>query len=222
MVMMPMELPDVTLESARADLARWVVSLRRADAAGTRRTTGQLAVSLGQADDPEAVGYCCLGIWCEIQHARGLVSRDEVGSVRYFAGPEEMRNSSTLPKSIRLAGSDNPDLLHAVARDNQGEDLVQAWRDDCYDEYSPSLEEWVANNTDTYCAADLNDDLGLPFGQIADIVVWRFQLTPEELAAAELEPRVELVEGPAEEPAADQLAAEVHGVAYDGPGTVPF
>lgn len=94
MVMMPMELPDVTLESARADLARWAVSLRRAQAAGTGRTTGQLAIRRPEAG-PEVTGYCCLGIWCEIARARGLVDREEVGNAFSFAGPREVRNAST-------------------------------------------------------------------------------------------------------------------------------
>jgi hypothetical protein len=210
MVMMPERLLDVTLESARADLARWAVSLRRAHAAGTGQTTGVLARrQLGEWD--VRADYCCLGVWCEIARARGLVEREQSDTSDHFsfAGPAEYQNTSTLPASIVLANSQNPDLLCTVSREDHGEDLMEAWRADCYDGNNPSLEDWLAENAQVYCAADLNDDHGLNFGQIADVVVWRFQLTPQELADAELEPRVELVEGPA-------------GVAYDGPGTVPF
>jgi hypothetical protein len=202
MAMMP-ELPEVTLESARVDLARWAVSLRRAHAAGTGQARSHLAIRRtgaedGAEDGAERAAYCCLGIWCEIERARGRVERHELSGFFSFAAPQEARNSSTLPKSIHLVDSDNPDLLHTVSRETHGEDLEASWGADCYDgPFSPSLEEWVADNADTYCAADLNDDLGLPFGRIADVVVWRYQLTPEELAAAEAAPRVELVEGPA-------------------------
>jgi hypothetical protein len=212
MVMMPEQYQDVTLESARADLARWAVSLRRAHAAGTGQTTGVLARQRRGQLDPERADYCCLGVWCEIARARGLVEREHSDTSDHFsfAGPAGYQNTSTLPASILLANSDNPDLLCTVSREEYGEDLMEAWRADCWGGNNPSLEDWLAENAQVYCAADLNDDHGLNFGQIADVVVWRFQLTPEELADAELEPRVELVEGPG------------WTVAYDGPGTLPF
>jgi hypothetical protein len=210
-------LKPVTEPTERARLARWAVSLRRAHAAGTAQTTGRLALMDDTiADSPE--GYCCLGIWCEIEHAAGKIERRDNHSQREFRTPDEFTlwTGSTLPSAVQLAGEDNPDLLRIVLPDQSaGPDpsLEESAAEHGYwlnsAETVPDVDTFVEGESQTLCAADLNDDLGLSFGQIADVVVWRYGLTVEELATAEAAPRVELVEGPA-------------GVAYDGPGTVPF
>jgi hypothetical protein len=198
-------LADVTVESERARLARWAVSLRRAHAAGTAQTTGRLALMDDTiADSPE--GYCCLGIWCEIEHAAGKIERRVNGSQLEFRTPDTytLWTGSTLPSAVLLAGEDNPDLLRTVLLDQSAgpvPDLEGSaaehgyWLDDA--QTIPDVDTFAAQEAQTLCAADLNDDLGLDFGRIADVVVWRYGLTAEELATAEAEPRVPEVEGPA-------------------------
>jgi hypothetical protein len=206
MVMMPEIDRDVTDPQERVRLARWAISLRRAQAAGTGQITGQLA----ERTDSAGVRYCCLGIWCEIEAAGGRLEREtkSLSSTQVvFRGPGDIWNSSTLPQAARLANSDNPDLLRFLNREGWSEDLEGDAAHHGYRDAQKLADE----EAETACAADLNDDHGLNFGQIADVIAWRFQLTPEELAEAEAEPRVELVEGPAPLPHAE-----------DGPGMVPF
>lgn len=225
MVMMP-ELPPVTDETQRADLARWVVSLRRARAAHTRQVTGNLHmrnVLVSDIDDEteEATtlgddSYCCLGIWCRVQLAAGVLQVRTVrqaqgyaqaGVAEFDGGPLSF-SEDALPPAAFLAESSDPDLLRTISQEDgptdPNADLAEHLADGLSEE-----DWWTEISSCTLTAAELNDDCGLNFAQIADVVVWRFGLTDAELAAAELAPRVPEVEGPA-------------GVAYDGPGTLPF
>jgi hypothetical protein len=200
MVMMP-ELPEVTDTAKRADLARWVVSLRRAYVAQVGQTTGRLHV---QVPDGDAEGsYCCLGIWCVVKLAAGVLQRrnPEAGVQQYTDADAVDLDfadwaDGSLPDSARLAGSSDPNLLRFIDRSKEGDYL-----DDMIAESGYDADYWVSEAADTFSAAALNDDYGLDFSQIADVVVWRYALSVEELAAAEQAPRVPEVEGPAEESA---------------------
>jgi len=205
-------LPAVDDRTERARLARWAVSLRRAQAAGTGQTQQGLA-SLDYDETPESpvVQYCCLGIWCEIEHAAGRVERRDpagrkVGRREFRAPGGYGWDGSTLPLVIQLDGADNPDLLRIVTRDGGGNDdltLEEAAADRGYwlDEGRniPDVDRFVELEAETCAAAELNDGHHLSFGEIADVVVWRYALTAEELATAEAMPRVPEVEGPAPE-----------------------
>lgn len=217
MVMMP-ELPEVTDEAQRADLARWAVSLRRAHAAGTRQVTGNLhmrtVLDLDDDDDDDDVimeatapgddSYCCLGIWCRVQLAAGVLQvrayRQAQGYARAEAAESDggplIFNEGALPEVAYLAGSSDPDLLRTILQEDgpvdPNYDLAGYLADGLSEE-----DWWTGNESRALTAAELNDDCGCNFAQIADIVVWRFGLTDAELAAAELAPRVPEVEGPA-------------------------
>jgi hypothetical protein len=218
MVMMP-ELAPVTDETQRADLARWAVSLRRAHVAGTRQVTGNLHMrnvpDLGDDDyddddeteEAAALGgdsYCCLGIWCRVQLAAGVLQvrtvRQAAGYARAGAAEPDggplIFSEGALPAAALLAGSGDPDLLMTIPQDNGATDPnfdLAEW----LTAGNPEREWWAENESTTLTAAELNDDCGCNFAQIADIVVWRFGLTDAELAAAELAPRVPEVEGAA-------------------------
>lgn len=206
MVMM-LELPEVTDPSKRADLARWAVSLRRAYAARTRQVTGQLHERRNFADivgEPAWAkdSYCCLGIWCVLQLTAGVLQRRPVagGGPAQAYGPagKELRDGSwsegALPLGGFLGGSADPDLLTYICQDEGPSDPnsdLSAWLADGHE-----VGSWWANEGTTVTAAELNDNVGLNFTQIADVVVWRFGLTDAELRTAELAPRVPEVEGP--------------------------
>jgi hypothetical protein len=155
-------------EAQRADIARWVVTMRRAVDAGVPQTDGSLR---------DAGGYCCLGLWCEIAEAAGKLQRRANASTTEWAGLGEVTESAwrsgSLPHAARLGGQEDPELIQLVKRDDIGDDA--------------GVLEYVT-------AAELNDDHDLDFDQIADVVAWSFGVTPEELAAAELAPRVPAVE----------------------------
>ena len=202
-------LDPVTEAPERARLARWAVSLRRAHAAGIPQATGALArierLMDFDTEEPaqETAAYCCLGIWCEIEHAAGRLERkdDAISTELAFCDSQSWWNSSTLPWTARLNGHDNPDLLRIVSRSEVGDGTLEElarthgyWAD--VDETTPDVEHFVDHEARTYCAADLNDDLELPFAEIADVIIWRYGLTAQELAIAEAEPRVPAVEGP--------------------------
>jgi hypothetical protein len=215
MVMMP-ELPPVTEEAQRADLARWAVSLRRAHAAGTRQVTGNLhmrnVLDLGGDDDDDddeteeaaALGgdsYCCLGIWCRVQLAAGVLQVRTIRQAQGYASAAHRRTEpvfqeGSLPAVAQLAGSGDPDLLSTILQEDgpvdPNYDLAVLLADGLSEE-----DWWAENGSTSLTAAELNDDCGCNFAQIADIVVWRFGLTDAELADAELAPRVPEVEGPA-------------------------
>lgn len=211
-------LAPVTDPTERARLARWAVSLRRAHAAGTAQTTGRLALEEG----PDApVGYCCLGIWCEIEHAAGKIERRGNRGQREFRTPDEFTlwTGSTLPHVVMLAGQDNPDLLRIVTQDySDGPvSLEESAAEHGYwlnhAQTVPDVDTFVAMESVTLCAADLNDDLHLSFDRIADVIIWRYGLTAQELATAEATPRVPEVEDPRPEPLPH---------AEDAPGVLPF
>jgi hypothetical protein len=161
----------------RADIARWVVALRRAHHNGTGQTKGNLG---------DRVSYCCLGIQCRLAEADGrlesrlaVVARDAAYTLWRPAGIERAAwEESTLPMRARLARSQNPPIFSYLPPEHD--------RDD---EADPEYD-FVA-----LAAADLNDHHELNFAQIADLVAWSFAITPEELAAAEAAPRVESIEG---------------------------
>lgn len=199
---------DVTDPDARADLARWAVSLRRAFAAETRQIQGKLT-SRGYAEltsdgviPLNVSGHCCLGVWCAIKTADGtLRARPSGTEVAYQpTDGEYLPQSSTLPTTVRLAGSNDPDLLAFLDREDAGEgSLEELAAEHGYwlpGNQAGDVEQFVRYERKTATAAELNDDHGLNFGQIADVIVWRYQLTAQELATAEAAPRVPEVEGP--------------------------
>jgi hypothetical protein len=202
MAMMPTPWSDTTDSDVRADLARWAVSLRRAAAAGTGQTNGLLAENQATEEEPEKAAYCCLGIWCEIARAAGRVERKEpslISSQIPYVHPERgLATASLLPSGLYLDGSENPLLLSFLDREDHAEDLEPEAEENGYvhADGTGDVAAFVDYEARACAAADLNDDYGLPFGHIADVVIWRYQLTAEELAAAEAAPRVPLVEGP--------------------------
>lgn len=184
----------------RADLARWAVSLRRAQAAGTRQVTGTLTGTL--TSRMEGIGHCCLGIWCQLKTADGTLTAKLDGVQVFYqpaGGEHHMPSAATLPETARLAGDADPDLLAWLDREEAGDaSLAELAADHGYfirDTSVPDVEEYFRYERRIATAAELNDDHGLSFGQIADVVVWRFGLTAEELALAEQAPRVPVVEG---------------------------
>lgn len=197
MVKMP-ELEEVTDPAQRADLARWVVSLRRAYAAETGQATSKLHVCDAHADS-----YCCLGIWCVVQTAAGVLERDDLDDVRRYGrvggkldGDLRIWSDGALPDAAKLANATDPDLLRFVDRDRVDDDVDTAVA--VYvEEFGATAEDWAEHNASSVSASELNDDHGLNFAQIADVVAWRYQLTARELIVAEFSPRVPEVEGPA-------------------------
>lgn len=172
-------------DDQRADLARWVVAMRRAYASGTAQVTGALA---------DGGGYCCLGLWCEIAETKGaLQHRDLLDSRKWAdaAASEALLASGggwqagNLPGAAWLAGSADPELFRFISREDVGDNP----------DYLESASDEDSGDWSSPTAAELNDDHGLSFGQIADLVAWSFGITAEELAAAELAPRVAVVEG---------------------------
>lgn len=174
-------------DTERADIARWVVAMYRAHQAEVEQARGHL-----KADD----GYCCLGLWCEIATARGqLKVRTRVGHGLHsveWAGLDVQLDGQweygALPGAAYLGGLDDPQVIRLACRDDIGDDAEAL--------------EWAAldgRDWNTVSASNLNDDHGLNFSQIADLVVWSYGVTAEELAAAELAPRVTVVEGFASE-----------------------
>lgn len=190
----------------RADLARWAISLRRASAARTLQTTGQLT-RLNHSEERRTVAHCCLGIWCQIKLAAGeLVSQasSSAPATVEYASPMigSMRQGGNLPWEVELVGQLDPILLTVLVRD--AEDMSEGELEDLglfEGESGAELASVVAGNAEDFTAAQLNDDIELTFDQIADVIAWSFQLTDAELAAAERAPRVPEVEGPAPEPA---------------------
>lgn len=174
-------------DAERADIARWVVAMYRAHAAETEQTTGNLR------DD---TGHCCLGLWCEIATARGVLAvrtnalhdnhvQEWVG-LGESDGPDHGWQSGALPEAAYLGGLDDPEVMSFASREVYGDspaELQFASEDD---------GDWTMVS-----AAGLNDDHGLTFAQIADLVVWSYAVTAEELAAASSAPRVGAIEGEA-------------------------
>jgi hypothetical protein len=208
MVMMP-ELEPVTDPTERARLARWVVALRRAYAAGVGQTTGKLHHRMTQLDQAAPRNtFCCLGIQCVLDVAAGTLAREEnasseTGTVSYGpAGTDPAETlgwtSGAMPSVAHLAGSSDPDLLKLISAEGWSDDLEEEAESYGYvhAEGRGDVESFVEAEAKTHTAAELNDDFGLNFGQIADIIAWRFELTAEELAQAEAAPRVPEVEGP--------------------------
>jgi len=203
MVKMP-ELPEVTDPAQRADLARWAVSLGRAYAAGIVQMTGEL-----HHRAPAGESYCCLGVWSAIGVAAGrVVRRLSVDPEVIAYGPDAPVDhpgwaTGQLASPIHLAGAADPDLLTWLdPEENPAEDLEELALEHghVFADGTGDVESFVEAEAKTATAAELNDDHGLSFAQIRDVVIWRYQLTPEELAAAELAPRVPEVEGPEPEP----------------------
>lgn len=216
MTLMP-TLPEVTDPEQRAELARWAVALRRAHAAGTGQAEKKLHHRSRVLDvDGNQIGwensFCCLGIWCAMKAEAGVLvsasgpgSGFEYGSVAYGDADDHARDeegdhgfaSGALPAPALLADSADPDLLRGVFEPSEQPDLDDEAEAAGY----VDAEAFVEEEATTVSAAELNDDHGLNFAQIADVVVWRYQLTPEELAEAEKAPRVPAVEGPEPEAA---------------------
>jgi hypothetical protein len=216
MAIMPMVNP-VTDPEERAELARWVVSLRRAHAfPAIGQATGKLHHRVRQLDatqdgyDRAAAGqgyrdtFCCLGIWCALKVAQGQLALDpgvasEYGTISYGPisdGPsvDVTWSSGALPNTVHLARSADPDLLRIV---KWSDDSLDDFEEDATDHGYADGDAYAEGEASTLTAAELNDDIGLSFDRIADVITWSFQLAAEELATAELAPRVPEVEGAA-------------------------
>jgi len=96
--------------------------------------------------------YCCLGILCEVAGLRG-VDTNELGLVSVYAFDGR---TDTLPDSLaKVIGNNNPllrvpkELLNEIGEDPDDEEV-----------YGPFF----------YLAANLNDEEGFTFKQIADCV----------------------------------------------------
>lgn len=145
-------------DQQRAELARWVVALRQAFAAGTPQGRGNLQ---------DQHGYCCLGIWCDLRAFQGHLTMQVDGTenrtISYFPTTGDGGNgwASYPPPENFIGGVNDPLILDGTFPDKYG--------------YPYRLD---------VTASRANDDHGLNFDQIADCVVWNYALTDTELAAA--------------------------------------
>lgn len=144
----------------RANLARWVVAMR---------TAREQSVSQGNGYLNANGSYCCLGLWCEVLVGLGVLERhDPFESLVHYGAPglADVGATKVLPSAAHFAEADgpaastDPGVLHLYGEeDRDGNDLV-------------------------ITAAQANDDHRLNFAQIADCVVWTYEITETELAAA--------------------------------------
>jgi hypothetical protein len=151
----------------RLGLARWVVAMRRAHAAGVRQGRGHLLDRTG--------AYCCLGLYCEIGEAYGALTR----SIAMGNGDASWSDVGGLPNSTLLP------------RDIQPVGMLSG---DIYIINQLNLDEQRDGKPLQITATHANDAVGFTFAQIADCVEWTYQLDAAELAAAEAMPRVPAIE----------------------------
>lgn len=155
---------DELTNEQRADLARWVVAMRRAHIAGTPQSEGHLH---------DATGWCCLGLWCAVAEAAGLVKRTAgPWLTTMWSSPAGTGDDNNyLHESAKLAGATNPMVLEMPdgmsVRDELSGLMSASWA---------------------------NDSAHLTFEQIADCVTWNYAITADELEAAEAMPRVPEIE----------------------------
>lgn len=134
----------VNLDNVR----KWTTALRETN---SPQTQGRLARDLGGGE----IGYCCLGLGCEVA---GIPSRSQV-----FGGDEPV---------IHYAGSSDlaPRGFHDWLDNGQTRgDVHLDWPhrhyEQRYDESATYGNPWMG-----WTCAGLNDDCGLTFSQIADMI----------------------------------------------------
>lgn len=168
-------IPPHTDPAARAELARWVVGMRMAQAIGIPQGRGHLKDAPGPRAD---AAYCCLGLRCEILVGRGLLEQQEANG-RYSFGVGERGGlgsweSNFLPLAAHLDG-----LSPATGWGDRNPMALDA---------TPATFRPIVGDVHgapmSFGAAAANDSLELTFVQIADCVIWTYAVTPDELAAA--------------------------------------
>lgn len=138
-------------EEQAANRGKWTAALRSGEYQQARHQLRREIESL--ADDTVAIGFCCLGVACEVAVKEGVVRREQsfYGSV---SGDIHSDSSSTaLPQAVvdwlGLSGRDG-DLTERVEYKHPGHE--------CDEEHT------------TGTLIGLNDDAGYTFEQIADLV----------------------------------------------------
>ena len=149
-------------EEQAANRGKWTAALRSGEYQQARHQLRREIESL--ADDTVAIGFCCLGVACEVAVKEGVVRREQsfYGSVsgiheycvRAVSGDIHSDSSSTaLPQAVvdwlGLSGRDG-DLTERVEYKHPGHE--------CDEEHT------------TGTLIGLNDDAGYTFEQIADLV----------------------------------------------------
>ncbi len=140
---------------------RWLAALRSGE---YPQAEGYLAVAAMREGEHRPVGFCCLGVLCEIAVADGVVERELMLGGDHFLYSNE---GSELPSEVmRWAGLDQaiPDVrtehIHddgCLVREDGGCDWGLNPIDD-----DDGLQE--------FSLAELNDERHLNFDQIADII----------------------------------------------------
>lgn len=158
-------------------MRRWVEELRSGNWTQMTNALGESRWILKGHERVQKDEFCCLGVLCEIARRDEVVGRvggtQDSGQFSYGPGeynpdrdmtdPSQAWGYATLPPVVqRWAGVDDSTIIvSSVRQPGMGE--VGAM-DVCSD---------VWNQNRTY-ASELNDNLRLSFGQIADIIAYRF------------------------------------------------
>lgn len=140
-------------------MTKWVTALRSGQYEQTRgRLTGETHVD-------GRIGYCCLGVLCDLAEQEGIVGKIEhpkgFRGLGYFKLGDDLTDETNVathlppPAVAEWAGFGDADHAWSVARETlppevrDGEDLAD--------------DKWIG-------LAYLNDQSGWTFGQIADLV----------------------------------------------------
>lgn len=127
------------------------------------------ALQLVEHENYEA-GFCCLGVACEVAIANGLQlstqalpdPSEKVPTRKLFMHYDE--EMSLLPEAVQLwygFADDNPDLkVPAEVGNEAGNEAFQ--------------EQWQEDPDARFAAAELNDEYGFTFAQIADCFEYTF------------------------------------------------
>lgn len=148
----------------KAHMREWRDALREAHKRGTPQTTGVLNRSAsGGSLRNRPVGFCCMGIWCEVAVTAGRLSTDVIPDVEitYYKDPvSEHIDSAEMPESeIEYLGLSRTDPILFSAVDH-------------------GLDR--EGNALHYSASQLNDSQRLNFDQIADCMTWTYSLDEED------------------------------------------
>lgn len=132
-----------TKEEQAANRARWVEALRSGE---YKQVKGALR---GVNRDGDPVGYCCLGVACELASKEGVVERRE--------------NAYGSPGDLFYGDSESTALPHPVRR-WLGIGIDGDLKEEVRYESAPGIEDH------TQTLIGLNDSVGYTFEQIADVI----------------------------------------------------
>jgi hypothetical protein len=137
----------------KADIkALWLEALRSGEYA---QTTGMLRRAQDEPEDDAKAGFCCLGVLCDLAEKAGVTKFQ----------PNEVRVGMYGYETTISGGYANKDDEDTYYRDNEMlPEYVQEWAG----LNASNPEVW--HNESMTALAELNDDAGLNFSEIADAI----------------------------------------------------